>query len=127
MAGILRTAITAARLATPLRSLRLPQAVTQAKSNCLIPFFPVDWIFRFFPFICRDRVRFIYRFNIMSFTCGFGYIMFFAHAPYQWDSYDHFAHSPLYEWVKGRLEANGKLDENLRVKVRHFYPVTEEE
>jgi len=56
-----------------------------------------------------------------------GYFYFWAHTPYQCDSYDHFDESYLYQYVKGNLEKSGQLDENLRVKVRHFYPQTAEE
>ena len=35
-----------------------------------LPFVPTDWVFRFLPYICRDRVRFMYRFNQLSFGMG---------------------------------------------------------
>merc|ERR1711897_116687 len=100
---------------------RLPRAVTDARLGSL-PFVPTDWVFRWFPYFCRDRVRFMLRFNQISFGMGLGYFYLWCHAPYKCDNYDHFYESPLYLSVKGNLESTGQLDENLRVKVKHFYP-----
>mmetsp|Transcript_35701 Transcript_35701/g.74974 ORF Transcript_35701/g.74974 Transcript_35701/m.74974 type:complete len:123 (-) Transcript_35701:125-493(-) len=122
MASLLRSAIVAARLAQP----RLPVALEQAKTKSFLPFIPVDWIFKYAPGICRDRVRFCVGFNQVSFLCGFGWIMFYAHAPFKADHYDHFDESMLYKYVKSQLFKTGQLEENLRIKVHHFYPLTEE-
>eukprot|EP00931_Biecheleriopsis_adriatica_P041094 TRINITY_DN2352_c0_g2_i1.p1 TRINITY_DN2352_c0_g2~~TRINITY_DN2352_c0_g2_i1.p1 ORF type:complete len:122 (-),score=18.86 TRINITY_DN2352_c0_g2_i1:72-437(-) len=121
MSGLLRRLLSA-----PLVQPRLPSCLMQARSSS-IPFVPVDWVFRFLPYMSRDKVRFMLRFNQVSFMCGFGYFYFWAHTPYQCDSYDHFDESYLYQYVKGNLEKSGQLEENLRVKVRHFYPQTAEE
>mmetsp|Transcript_88410 Transcript_88410/g.258404 ORF Transcript_88410/g.258404 Transcript_88410/m.258404 type:complete len:121 (-) Transcript_88410:159-521(-) len=117
MLGLLRTAVAAGVRA----EARLPAAVTNAKVTSL-PFVPTDWVFRFFPYICRDRVRFMLRFNQISFMMGFGYFYFWCHTPFKCDHYDGFYESPLYKYVRGSLERSGKLEENLRVKVHHFYP-----
>eukprot|EP00927_Polykrikos_kofoidii_P052901 TRINITY_DN46930_c0_g1_i1.p1 TRINITY_DN46930_c0_g1~~TRINITY_DN46930_c0_g1_i1.p1 ORF type:complete len:117 (-),score=9.98 TRINITY_DN46930_c0_g1_i1:33-383(-) len=114
MLGLLRTAC---RLAS--RRLPAPVAEHQVKS---IPFVPTDWIFRYTPYFCRDRVRFMLRFNQISFGMGLGFFYFYCHTPFAADNYDHFWESPLYRWTKGNLEKSGQLEENLRIKVRHFYP-----
>merc|ERR1719277_371902 len=119
MLGLLRTALAASRSAAPCVRL------TQVKKTSL-PFIPTDWIFRFFPYICKDRVRFMYRFNQISFLMGLGYFYLWCHKPYGCDHYDGFYESPLYLYTKGQLEKTGQLEENLRVKVHHFYPQTEE-
>jgi len=82
-------------------------------------------VFRFFPYFARDKVRFMLRYVQISFFSGLGYFYLWCHTPYGCDNYDHFAESPLYEFVKSRLEKSGQLEENLRVKVHHFYPVQE--
>mmetsp|Transcript_41908 Transcript_41908/g.110989 ORF Transcript_41908/g.110989 Transcript_41908/m.110989 type:complete len:126 (-) Transcript_41908:85-462(-) len=122
MLGLLRTALAASRLAVP----RLPVRVTKAKKNSL-PFIPTDWTFRFLPWFTRDKVRFMYRFNQISFAMGFGLFYFYFHTPFEASSYDHFYESPLYRWTKSGLERTGQLEENQRIKVRHFYPQTTED
>merc|ERR1719277_156486 len=107
MLGLLRTAASAARRGP---AVRLPPAVTQAKSTAL-PFIPTDWVFRFFPYICRDRVRFMLRFNQISFLMGLGYFYLWAHMPYKNDHYEGFYESPLYRYVEGELEKTGQLEE----------------
>ncbi|CAE7777361.1 unnamed protein product [Symbiodinium microadriaticum] len=91
------------------------------------PFVPVDWVFRFFPYFSRDKVRFMLRYVQISFFSGLGYFYLWCHTPYGCDNYDHFAESPLFLFVKSRLEKSGQLEENLRIKVHHFYPQTESE
>eukprot|EP00933_Yihiella_yeosuensis_P024583 TRINITY_DN1906_c0_g1_i1.p1 TRINITY_DN1906_c0_g1~~TRINITY_DN1906_c0_g1_i1.p1 ORF type:complete len:125 (+),score=22.35 TRINITY_DN1906_c0_g1_i1:76-450(+) len=122
MAGILRTAVAAGRLVTP----RLPGSLTQANKSS-IPFVPTDWVFRYFPWFSRDKVRFMLRFNQISFFMGLGYFYLWCHTPYKSDSYEHFWESPLYKYVRGNLAKTGELEENLRVKVHHFYPQPAEE
>lgn len=87
-----------------------------------MPFVPTDWVFKWFPYICRDRVRFMFRFNQISFGMGLGYFYLWCHTPFKCDHYDHFYESPLYRWVKSDMEKTGQLEENLRIKVKHFYP-----
>eukprot|EP00440_Ansanella_granifera_P071171 gb/GFBE01077240.1/.p1 GENE.gb/GFBE01077240.1/~~gb/GFBE01077240.1/.p1 ORF type:complete len:122 (+),score=22.23 gb/GFBE01077240.1/:1-366(+) len=120
--SLLRTAMSAGRLVQP----RLPTSLTQANTASL-PFVPVDWIFRFFPYFTRDKVRFMLRFNQISVGCGLGFFYCWCHTPYKCDNYDHFEESMLYTYVKGQLEKSGQLEENVRIKVRHFYPQTAEE
>merc|ERR1711920_534455 len=103
---------------------RLPGSVAVVKKTSL-PFVPTDWIFRFFPYICRDRVRFMFRFNQISFLMGLGYFYLWCHKPYARDHYDGFYESPLFLYTKHQLEKTGQLEENLRVKVHHFYPQEE--
>ncbi|CAE7817379.1 unnamed protein product [Symbiodinium sp. CCMP2456] len=91
------------------------------------PFVPVDWVFRFFPYFSRDKVRFMLRYVQISFFSGLGYFYLWCHTPYGCDNYDHFAESPLFLFVKSRLEKSGQLEENVRIKVHHFYPQTESE
>mmetsp|Transcript_114930 Transcript_114930/g.297885 ORF Transcript_114930/g.297885 Transcript_114930/m.297885 type:complete len:125 (-) Transcript_114930:95-469(-) len=124
MLGLLRTAVAAAAQ-RPVAAVQLPRSIVQAKANSL-PFIPTDWIFRFFPYISRDRVRFLLRFNQISFLMGLGYFYLWAHAPYKCDHYEGFYESPLYRYTRGELEKTGQLEENLRIKVKHFYPQTEE-
>ncbi|CAJ1453686.1 unnamed protein product [Effrenium voratum] len=119
--ALLRAATRAAKGAA---AGKLPQSLTQASSNS-IPFVPVDWVFRFFPRWTRDKVRFLVRYYQISFFMGLGGLYFFAHPPYQGDHYDHFEKSWMYEWTESRLKKTGQLEENLRVKVHHFYPQTE--
>mmetsp|Transcript_98752 Transcript_98752/g.195786 ORF Transcript_98752/g.195786 Transcript_98752/m.195786 type:complete len:125 (+) Transcript_98752:67-441(+) len=121
MFGIIRTAVAVCRLSAS----RLPNVLNKANTNSL-PFIPTDWVFRFAPYICRDRVRFMLRFNQISFGTSLAWFYLFAHAPYTYDHYEGFYESPLYNFVKGNLERSGQLEENLRVKVHHFYPQTEE-
>eukprot|EP00933_Yihiella_yeosuensis_P024585 TRINITY_DN1906_c0_g1_i3.p2 TRINITY_DN1906_c0_g1~~TRINITY_DN1906_c0_g1_i3.p2 ORF type:complete len:124 (+),score=19.49 TRINITY_DN1906_c0_g1_i3:66-437(+) len=116
MVGILRAAVATGRLSAP----RLPSSLTQ--TNRSIPFVPTDWVFRYFPWFSRDKVRFMLRFNQISFFMGLGYFYLWCHTPYKSDSYEHFWESPLYRYVRGNLEKTGELEENLRVKVHHFYP-----
>merc|ERR1719419_562618 len=119
MLGLLHTVVASGLRASA--QPRLPTALFKAKATSL-PFVPTDWIFRFFPYICRDRVRFMWHFNQISFGMSFGYFYLWCHSPYKADHYDGFAESPLYKYVKGNLERSGQLEENLRVKVHHFYP-----
>merc|ERR1719270_2970793 len=102
MVGLLRTAVAAGLRASPARSAQLPPALTGAKAGSL-PFIPTDWIFRFFPYICRDRVRFMLRFNQLSFAMGFGYLMVWGHQPYKCDHYEGFYESPLHRHTKNQL------------------------
>merc|ERR1711976_1105473 len=118
MLGVLRTAV-AAGMRSPAH-VQLPSAVANAKSRCL-PFIPTDWIFRFFPYVCRDRVRFMLRFNQISFAMGFGYLMVWSHAPYKCDHYEGFYESPLYRHTVNQLSKTGQLEENLRIKRKKFY------
>ncbi|CAE7938416.1 unnamed protein product [Symbiodinium sp. KB8] len=127
--GLLRVACaaraaTAATTAATAGRASLPLSLTQASINSF-PFVPVDWVFRFFPYFSRDKVRFMLRYVQISFFSGLGYFYLWCHTPYGCDNYDHFAESPLYLFVKSRLEKSGQLEENLRVKVHHFYPVQE--
>merc|ERR1712107_713847 len=118
MLGLLRSAVTASRRVLPTtveKALAVPKVTA-------LPFVPTDWVFRFFPYFCRDRVRFMLRFNQISFGMGLGYFYLWCHAPYKCDNYDHFYESPLYLKVKGDLEKAGELEENLRIKVKHFSP-----
>merc|ERR1719436_1289319 len=103
--GLLRTSLAAAR-ATSARS---PTALVQVKKTSL-PFIPTDWVFRFFPYLARDRVRFMYRFNQISFGMGLGYALFYCHTPYKNDHYEGFYESPLYRWKKSSLEKQGLLE-----------------
>eukprot|EP00929_Paragymnodinium_shiwhaense_P037652 TRINITY_DN2001_c0_g4_i1.p1 TRINITY_DN2001_c0_g4~~TRINITY_DN2001_c0_g4_i1.p1 ORF type:complete len:127 (-),score=29.67 TRINITY_DN2001_c0_g4_i1:135-515(-) len=120
MLGLLRSAVAAGR-ATAAR--RPNQVVQQAKNTAIIPFVPVDWVFRFCRYgWVRDRVRFLYWFNVMAFGIGFFYMTLYAHTPYACSNYDHFYESPLYKYVRGNLEKTGQLEENLRVKYTSFYP-----
>merc|ERR1712194_540923 len=121
MAFLLRSARAVGCLAQP----QLPASLAQASKKS-IPFVPVDWVFRFFPYFSRDKVRFMLRFNQISFGCGIGYFYLYAHTPYKADNYDHFDESMLYKYVKGNMEKTRQLEENLRVKVKPFYPQTEE-
>mmetsp|Transcript_98457 Transcript_98457/g.195278 ORF Transcript_98457/g.195278 Transcript_98457/m.195278 type:complete len:150 (-) Transcript_98457:84-533(-) len=121
MFGLLRAAIVTSRFS----GLRLPSKLVTASTKSL-PFIPTDWVFRFAPYICRDRVRFMLRFNQISFGTSLAWFYLFAHAPYTYDHYEGFYESPLYCYVKGGLERSGQLEENLRIKVHHFYPQTEE-
>ncbi|CAE7744325.1 unnamed protein product [Symbiodinium pilosum] len=104
----------------------LPRSLTQASTHSF-PFVPVDWVFRFFPYFSRDKVRFMLRYVQISFFSGLGYFYLWCHTPYKCDNYDHFEESLLFQFVKSRLEKSGQLEENLRVKVHHFYPQTESE
>eukprot|EP00444_Apocalathium_aciculiferum_P010219 CAMPEP_0183388072 /NCGR_PEP_ID=MMETSP0370-20130417/3789_1 /TAXON_ID=268820 /ORGANISM="Peridinium aciculiferum, Strain PAER-2" /LENGTH=139 /DNA_ID=CAMNT_0025566893 /DNA_START=151 /DNA_END=571 /DNA_ORIENTATION=+ len=56
---------------------------------------------------------------------GFGFFYLWAHTPYKCDHYEGFYESPLYNFVKADLEKTGQLEENVRIKVKHFYPHTE--
>merc|ERR1719158_1457815 len=118
MLGLLRTAASAAARAKA--GAALPRSLVQAKGSSL-PFIPTDWVFRFFPYICRDRVRFMLRFNQLSFAMGFGYLMVWGHQPYKCDHYEGFYESPLYRHTKNQLAKTGQLEENLRIKVKTFY------
>ena len=69
MLGLMRSGVAAARR-PPLTRLHMSVAVAKSTS---LPFVPTDWVFRFFPYICRDRVRFMLRFNQISFGMGLGY------------------------------------------------------
>ncbi|CAE7465647.1 unnamed protein product [Symbiodinium sp. CCMP2592] len=120
------TAMALLRAALALRTATLPRSLTQASSDSF-PFVPVDWVFRFFPYFSRDKVRFMLRYVQISFFSGLGYFYLWCHTPYGCDNYDHFAESPLFLYVKSRLEKSGQLEENLRIKVHHFYPQTESE
>merc|ERR1719384_946125 len=122
MFGLLRATATAARLSAARTATS--SSVAEVRSKC-IPFVPVDWIFRFFPYFCRDRVRFMLRFNQICFGMGLGYFYLWCHAPYKADHYDGFYESPLYRHVKSKLAKTGQLEENLRIKVKHFYPTDE--
>ncbi|CAE7641124.1 unnamed protein product [Symbiodinium pilosum] len=127
--GLLRAARAAAGAVGAAQSARssslaLPRSLTQAGSQSF-PFVPVDWVFRFFPYFSRDKVRFMLRYVQISFFSGLGYFYLWCHTPYKCDNYDHFEESPLFLFVKSRLEKSGQLEENLRVKVHHFYPVQE--
>merc|ERR1719188_2302762 len=124
MLGLLRTAAAAAGRRGAAASGG--GAVAQARVTSL-PFVPTDWVFRFFPYISRDRVRFLLRFNQISFCMGLGYFYLWAHAPYKNDHYEGFYESPLYRYTRHELEKTGQLEENLRVKVKHFYPKSDEE
>eukprot|EP00930_Biecheleria_cincta_P040771 TRINITY_DN27927_c0_g1_i1.p1 TRINITY_DN27927_c0_g1~~TRINITY_DN27927_c0_g1_i1.p1 ORF type:complete len:144 (+),score=15.13 TRINITY_DN27927_c0_g1_i1:59-433(+) len=123
MAGLLRAALRAGLASGP--RVQMPASLARA-NEASIPFVPVDWVFRFFPYFSRDKVRFMFRFNQISFGCGLGYFYLWCHTPYKCDNYDHFDESMLYKYVKGNMEKTGQLEENLRVKVRHFYPQTED-
>merc|ERR1711964_540869 len=104
-----------------LGSARLPVAITAAKHTS-IPGIPVDWIFKFFPRVCRDRVRFMWRFNQISFLSGFGYVYWWSHMPFKGAHYEGMSPksaSPLYWYRLRQLENSGKLEGNLRVKVHH--------
>ncbi|CAK9009711.1 unnamed protein product [Durusdinium trenchii] len=103
---------------------KLPPCLTQASGESM-PYLPVDMVFRFFPRWTRDKVRFFYWYYLVSFLLGFGFLMGYSHTPYVGDNYDHFPESPLYKWTKSSLDKTGQLEENLRVKVHHFYPQTE--
>ncbi|CAE7406434.1 unnamed protein product [Symbiodinium necroappetens] len=120
------TAMALLRAALALRTATLPRSLTQASTDSF-PFVPVDWVFRFFPYFSRDKVRFMLRYVQISFFSGLGYFYLWCHTPYGCDNYDHFAESPLFLFVKSRLEKSGQLEENLRIKVHHFYPQTESE
>merc|ERR1740116_391905 len=109
MAGLLRVAV-AAGLRSPSSPVKLPVALSGAKTSG-IPFIPTDWIFRFFPFMCRDRVRFMLRFNQLSFAMGFSYLMWWGHTPYKADHYEGFYESPLYRHTREQLRRTGQLDE----------------
>eukprot|EP00932_Pfiesteria_piscicida_P015265 SRR837773.27307.p3 GENE.SRR837773.27307~~SRR837773.27307.p3 ORF type:complete len:118 (-),score=46.66 SRR837773.27307:56-409(-) len=113
MFGLLRLAAAAPRA-------RLPASLTLARVQS-IPFMPTDWMFRFFPYFSKDRVRWLLRFNQISFMMGFGYLFFWGHTPYGCDHYEGFYESPLYRYVRGNLEKTGQLEENLRIKHTHFY------
>mmetsp|Transcript_72860 Transcript_72860/g.117448 ORF Transcript_72860/g.117448 Transcript_72860/m.117448 type:complete len:134 (+) Transcript_72860:2-403(+) len=121
MAGLLRAALAANARASP----RLPASLTQA-NRASMPFIPQDWVFRFFPGLTRDKVRFMLRFNQVSFSMGLGFFYLWCHTPYKCDQYDHFEESYLFSWVKGNMQKTGEYDENVRIKVRHFYPQTAE-
>mmetsp|Transcript_4842 Transcript_4842/g.6808 ORF Transcript_4842/g.6808 Transcript_4842/m.6808 type:complete len:115 (+) Transcript_4842:83-427(+) len=99
---------------------QLPRTVVNTPATSL-PFIPTDWVFRFMPWISRDRVRFLLRFNQISFVFGFGFILFFAHTPYGGAGYDHLWKSPLYNWKYTQLEKTGELEDNLKIKRKHFY------
>merc|ERR1719384_1088550 len=126
MLGLFRTAVAAGSRSSQASPARLPVALAGAKSTSL-PFVPTDWIFRFFPYICRDRVRFMLRFNQLSFAMGFGYLFWWSHMPYKCDHYEGFYESPLYRYTREKLRRTGQLEENLRVKVKTFYPAAAEE
>mmetsp|Transcript_19045 Transcript_19045/g.34448 ORF Transcript_19045/g.34448 Transcript_19045/m.34448 type:complete len:126 (-) Transcript_19045:110-487(-) len=104
---------------------RATAPLAKAPTSCL-PFVPTDWVFRFFPYMTRDKVRFFYRFNQISFAMGFLYVYLWAHVPYAGADYDHVPTWPLYRWTYANLERTGQLEENLRIKVHHFYPQTAE-
>ncbi|CAL1150017.1 unnamed protein product [Cladocopium goreaui] len=114
----------AATAATVLRVPKMPSSLLQASSHSM-PYLPVDMVFRFFPRWTRDKVRFFYWYYLVSFLTGLGILMGYFHTPYVGDNYDHFAETPLYLWTKSSLAKTGQLEENLRVKVHHFYPQTE--
>ena len=103
---------------------KLPVSLIQASSDSM-PYLPVDMVFRFFPRWTRDKVRFFYWYYVVSFLMGLGVLLGYLHTPYACDNYDHFAETPLYNWTKSSLAKTGQLEENLRVKVHHFYPQTE--
>merc|ERR1712107_936159 len=107
MFGLLRCAVAAGR-AVPKAKPNLTGLVEARATS--IPFVPTDWVFRYMPWLCRDRVRFMYNFNILSFFMGFGYMMIWCHAPFESESYDHFAESPLYNWVRNDLAKTGQLE-----------------
>merc|ERR1719411_1767462 len=92
-----------------------PTALSLARQTGL-PFVPTDWVFRFFPFICRDRVRFLYRFNQISFFMGLGYFYLWCHTPFACTHYEGFWESPYYRYVKWEMYKTGELEENLRIK-----------
>merc|ERR1719282_1316783 len=121
MLGLLRTSILASRASA---AARVPQTTLMVRQRSL-PFIPTDWMFRFFPAFCRDRARFFYRFQVISFLMGFGLLLGYFHQPFVDDNYDHYWESPLYLYTKSQLHKTGQLEENLRIKVRHFYPQQE--
>jgi len=92
-----------------------------------IAFVPGDWVFRFFPYFSRDKVRYMLRFNQISFGMGLGYMYLWCHAPFEGAHYGHEYKSPLYRYVENSLFKSGQLEENLRIKAHSFYPHTEEE
>merc|ERR1719444_690058 len=122
MLGLLRSAAAAAARRSPCT---LAAGAAGAVRTTSLPFIPADWVFRFAPYICRDRVRFMLRFNQISFGMGLGFFYLWCHTPFECSNYDHFYESPLYNYVRRELEKTGELEENVRVKVRHFYPQEE--
>eukprot|EP00928_Gymnodinium_smaydae_P076478 TRINITY_DN5950_c0_g2_i1.p3 TRINITY_DN5950_c0_g2~~TRINITY_DN5950_c0_g2_i1.p3 ORF type:complete len:124 (-),score=34.98 TRINITY_DN5950_c0_g2_i1:134-505(-) len=120
MLGLLRSSLLVASRRASAAAAAAPR-LAEAKATSL-PFIPADWVFRFAPYICRDRVRFMLRFNQISFGMGLGFFYLWCHTPFECANYDHFYESPLYNYVKRELEKTGQLEENLRIKVKHFYP-----
>merc|ERR1719195_2613431 len=106
MLGLLRTSLIAARAT----SAPLPTALALAKKTSL-PFIPTDWVFRFLPYLVRDRVRFMYRFNQISFGMGLGYALLYCHTQYKCDHYEGFYESPYNKWKKHQLEKQNLLEE----------------
>eukprot|EP00811_Abedinium_folium_P012808 NODE_21896_length_731_cov_8.283113.p1 GENE.NODE_21896_length_731_cov_8.283113~~NODE_21896_length_731_cov_8.283113.p1 ORF type:complete len:156 (+),score=30.35 NODE_21896_length_731_cov_8.283113:68-469(+) len=117
MLDLLRTTMRVTRMG----GSRVPQARSVAKT-CYIPFFPMEWTFQLFPKSTRDKVRFMYRWNQIALASGFGIVLFVYHTPYEGASYLHLYHSPLYRWALWKLHKSNMYEENLRVKVHHFYP-----
>merc|ERR1712107_347796 len=104
------------RIAAAVTKARPVAAVNSVKSTNL-PFFPVDWAFRFFPYMTRDRVRFMYRCNQIYFGMGFFLLLGYYARPFHGDNYDHIYASTYYARVRTQLYNSGQLEENLRIKV----------
>mmetsp|Transcript_31260 Transcript_31260/g.71372 ORF Transcript_31260/g.71372 Transcript_31260/m.71372 type:complete len:125 (+) Transcript_31260:76-450(+) len=102
---------------------RATAPLAKAPRSCL-PFIPTDWVFNWMPYMTRDKVRFLFRFNQISFLMGFGFVYLWCHVPFAGADYDHVPTWPLYRWTYARLERTGELEENLRIKVHHLYPQT---
>merc|ERR1712139_545273 len=108
MFGLLRVAAAAGRLRAPASANKVASiGVNNIRAtNIPLPYVPPDWIFRYLPGFCKDRVRFSYRFNQVSFLFGFGYLLF-CHTPYMAADYDHVPHSWLYTSTIAKLEKSG--------------------
>jgi len=114
-------------LKAPVQPAAVQKVTARLSMNKKIPFIPIDWYFRFFPNVTKDKVRTMYRHNAISYFGAIAFWYGLCHTPFAGDGYLHLYESPLYRKVKRDLEASGQLEENLRIKVNTFYPPDPEE
>lgn len=114
-------------LKAPMQPVVAQKTLAPATMQKKIPFIPIDWYFRFFPNLTKDKVRTMYRHNVISYLWGIWVFYFMCHTPFKGDQYNHCWESPLYLKVKRDLQASGQLEENMRIKVNTFYPADPEE
>lgn len=86
-----------------------------------IPFMNVDYVFKRFPNLFRDKVNYMTRLLQVSFVAGAAFVFMVINPPFKGADYDNVHKSLYYKWVHAGLEKSGQLHENLRIKRTHFY------